>query len=354
MNFPQNSLTKEIAGLAVNLTLNLRNAEMMASNRGLNHLVDRLTTTKDPLLMKIIRNISLWTFQNQCELDNPELMYKHRGVWSPHVKALCRLAAETDSHDLLVEILGTLANFTLLDLPMNQGWTKLLRDYQLLSLLTKLLVPGMAQNDVVLEVVMIVASAAADVKAVEVLVSSNFITMLYQVWKEKSSDVEILLQLMYCFYRFFQHEASREEALYSTRVVVDIIECLHHRNSAVRQLADTITELVLELDRQDNGSLGQLGLQIRKKRFESYNQRWLAEVGTMIVADEYVMESKYGSKEEDDEDFTWRALMRNREGLGMNVSSLDTSYEFGPQSNEDSADTDEYEAKFAMHNMGYK
>ena len=30
--------------------------------------------------------------------------------------------------------------------------------------------------------------------------------------------------------------------------------------------------LVLEYDRKDSGELGQLGAQIRKKRFESYNQ----------------------------------------------------------------------------------
>lgn len=31
----------------------------------------------------------------------------------------------------------------------------------------------------------------------------------------------------------------------------------------------------MEIDRKVNGELGQLGLQIRKKRFESYNQVWL-------------------------------------------------------------------------------
>ena len=35
------------------------------SNRGLNHLIDRLSSHKDPLLLKIIRNISSWTFEQQ-------------------------------------------------------------------------------------------------------------------------------------------------------------------------------------------------------------------------------------------------------------------------------------------------
>lgn len=55
LNFPQKMLAKELAALAVNLSLNPRNAQMMASQRGLPHLVDRVTETKDPLLMKVRR-----------------------------------------------------------------------------------------------------------------------------------------------------------------------------------------------------------------------------------------------------------------------------------------------------------
>lgn len=52
LNFPQKMLAKELAALAVNLSLNSRNAQLMASQRGLHHLVDRVAETKDPLLMK--------------------------------------------------------------------------------------------------------------------------------------------------------------------------------------------------------------------------------------------------------------------------------------------------------------
>lgn len=82
--------------------------------------------------------------------------------------------------------------------------------------------------------------------------------------------------------------SSREEAMYSTRVVVDVIECLNHRNSAVRSKADKITELVLEFDRNVNGEPGQLGGEIIRKRFESYNRVWIQAVnqqeGSMYTA----------------------------------------------------------------------
>ena len=42
-------------------------------------------------------------------------------------------------------------------------------------------------------------------------------------------------------------------------------------------LSCSLHTVVLEYDRKDNGELGQLGMQIRKKRFESYNQvnKWI-------------------------------------------------------------------------------
>jgi Kinesin-associated protein (KAP) len=47
LNFPQKLLAKELAALAINMSLNAKNAEMMASQRGLQHLVDRVLQTSD-------------------------------------------------------------------------------------------------------------------------------------------------------------------------------------------------------------------------------------------------------------------------------------------------------------------
>lgn len=65
VNFPQPMLTKELAAVMINLSHNAKNVEQMITNRGLNYLMDRLDNTKDPLLLKIIRNISAWTYNQQ-------------------------------------------------------------------------------------------------------------------------------------------------------------------------------------------------------------------------------------------------------------------------------------------------
>jgi hypothetical protein len=52
-----------------------------------------------------------------------------------------------------------------------------------------------------------------------------------------------LLTPSHLFFRLFQCEASREEAMFGTRIVVDIIECLSHKNMHIKRAADRATEL---------------------------------------------------------------------------------------------------------------
>ena len=64
VNFPQSMVAKELVGLAVNLTHNHRNAELMcgeARGQGLTLLVQRVVRTQDACLLKVVRNISAWT-----------------------------------------------------------------------------------------------------------------------------------------------------------------------------------------------------------------------------------------------------------------------------------------------------
>ena len=59
INFPKNNLTPELGALAINMTLSDRNCEKMVENRGLNHIIDRLATTRDPLLFKVTLTLTL-------------------------------------------------------------------------------------------------------------------------------------------------------------------------------------------------------------------------------------------------------------------------------------------------------
>lgn len=355
VNFPNPTLARELGALANNLSHDYRNAERMVSNRGLNHLMDRLDNDyqeRDQGLLKIIRNISYWTFVMQQRTVKIE-DYKYRGIWAPHFRLLLELLTDTDDHDTLVELLGILANMTTLDVPANSTWSKLCREYNLLSLFSKMLIPGMAQNDLILEIVMLIAAIANDNNACDMIASSNLIGLLYQTWKEKSEDIEIKLQLIHCFHKLFMRETSREEAMYSTRIVVDIIECLTDPSAAVRAAADEVTDLVLEYDRHEDGELGQLGLQIRKKRFESYNSKWLTHFDMLSGGTGHSGGTVYDYQDDNDYrgvqhgSMEWKMMMRQKElqGLALDMSDLDGAGKIinddMPSSGDDDDDYDE-------------
>ena len=278
IKFPQDRIARELGALAVNLSLNARNAELMCGNKGLYHLVARVERTKDPLLMKVIRNIAQWTHASQAALHDPETEYRQRGTWARHAEQLMRMALETDSHDLLVEALGTLGNFTKPDLPRGTNWARFLEELNLTSFIAKLLVPGMAQHDVVLEVVVLVGAIAADPAASPLLATSKILSELHELWRDKADDAEITLQLLYTFYQLLQHEDTREELLYSTRAIMDVLDCLSARHPEVRRVAELCLDLVLEHDRAEGGALGELGVQVRRRRFQAHNAEWLAAV----------------------------------------------------------------------------
>ena len=93
------------------------------------------------------------------------------------------MANNADNHELLVEVVGLLANLTKLDLPANMTWLKILKEQNILNLISKLLVPGMCQNDLLLEVVLLVSTAVSEAPVCEILATSNVIGLLFQLWQ---------------------------------------------------------------------------------------------------------------------------------------------------------------------------
>ena len=111
------------------------------------------------------------------------MQYRYRGLWSPHIKVFVALLREKDNPDLLVEVFGCLANMTAADLPSKMTWTVFLKEYKLLGMITffiyilfcihvyiysqilgmisKNLIPGMAQNDMILEIVLLIIAMAS-------------------------------------------------------------------------------------------------------------------------------------------------------------------------------------------------
>jgi Kinesin-associated protein (KAP) len=246
--------------------------------------------------MKTVRNISQWTYQLQANQASPEREYKHKHtLWSPLIEQLLDLAVAPDtSHDILIEILGILCNMTQLDLPKGVTWCDVLSNYSLDTFLCKLLVPGMSQTDIVLEVIMLVGVIAHDTDAAKLLSTSNIVRALQNVLGNSSSscstgkgsgsdahyDAEIQLQLMFTMWRLMMIKETREQVMYNTRAVTDMLDALESKHRSIRHMADQCLDLVIEFDRLETGHVGELGEQVKRQRFTMHNREWLQAVYT--------------------------------------------------------------------------
>jgi hypothetical protein len=142
-HFPRPTLTTELAALAVNMTWEGQNVEQFCEKAGLRRLVDRVIKHQDSLVFKIIRNVSQWSLATQTAhlltAADPEQDYPLRNLWPSHIKPLLALlsssaalsssssassssSSATDSAVVTLEVMGTLANLTPLDLPVGLNW----------------------------------------------------------------------------------------------------------------------------------------------------------------------------------------------------------------------------------------
>eukprot|EP00644_Phytophthora_capsici_P008094 jgi/Phyca11/554082/estExt2_Genewise1Plus.C_PHYCAscaffold_580193 len=304
INFPQNIVAKELAALAVNLSHNARNAELMCQNRGLEALAARVFRTRDPLLMKVIRNISLWSYTLQEDLVSDKA-YKYRGMWAPFVVSFIELCLNTDNHDFSIEVLATLANLTPSDLPSKTSWDKLVIDHSLIPFLNKLLVPGFSQDDMILEVVNFVGTLSLEAKCAPLLSSSRLVRTFHSLFQEKQHDNELTLQLLYAFYRMLRHPETFEEILFGVGFVPDLLLAADAPNIEVRRMCDVLMDLILDHDLNDGGTIGDFGHLIRQRRFEIHNAEYLEmihnETQSAVYRKHHGMDGDSG-KEDDDED----------------------------------------------------
>ncbi|POM70749.1 Kinesin-associated protein [Phytophthora palmivora] len=301
INFPQNMVAKELAALAVNLSHNARNAELMCQNRGLEALATRVFRTRDPLLMKVIRNISLWSYTLQEDLVSDKT-YKYRGMWAPFVVPFIELCLNADNHDFSIEVLATLANMTPSDLPSKTSWDRLVTDHSLIPLLNKLLVPGFSQDDMILEVVLFVSTLALEPRCAPLLSSSRIVRTLHSLFQEKQHDNELTLQLLYAFYRLLRHPETFEEILFGVGFVPDLLLAADAPNIEVRRMCDVLMDLILDHDLSDVGTIGDFGHLIRQRRFEIHNAEYLEMIHTETQSAAYRKYHGMDDNSKDDDD----------------------------------------------------
>ena len=256
-------LPLELAALAINVAADEASAKAMAADgTPIQQLVDRLYQSRDPHLIKFLRNLVL-----------------HPGVGAhllPFLADLIALAQQVDAPETLVELLGIVGSLPLHEV---REFPELARRYSLLDFLARYLTPGFTDDDVLLEVVVVIGQAAMHPRIAAQLAQSRILTSLYTLITEKQEDDEIVLQILYAFFHLLQAPEPRYALLQQTQLVIYLLDLLLDKCEAVRRMANLCLDVVIETDET-------WAPQIRQRKFQMHNKEWL-EVVDEDEAEEY-------------------------------------------------------------------
>ncbi|XP_030628420.1 kinesin-associated protein 3a isoform X2 [Chanos chanos] len=258
----------ELISFCINLAANKRNAQMMCEGNGLKMLMKRALKLKDPLMMKMIRNIS--------QHDGPS-----KKLFLNYVGDLAAQIGQDEKEEFVIECLGTLANLTIQDL----DWEMVLREYNLVPYLKDHLKPGCAEEDLILEVVILIGTVSMDDSCAAMLAKSGIIPALIELLNAQQEDDEFVCQIVYVFYQMVFHQATRDVIIKETQAPAYLIDLMHDKNAEIRKVCDNTLDIIAEYDLE-------WGKKIQSEKFRWHNSQWLEMVENrqMDEAEPYLYE----------------------------------------------------------------
>uniref|UniRef100_A0A7N6AIJ2 Kinesin-associated protein 3b n=1 Tax=Anabas testudineus TaxID=64144 RepID=A0A7N6AIJ2_ANATE len=230
----------ELISLCINLAANKSNAQVICEGTGLKMLMKRAVKMKDVLVMKMIRNLS-------------------------HLLNL--FITEEETEEFVIECLGTLANLTIPDL----DWALVLKEYNLVLYLKDRLKPGVSEDDLILEVVIMIGTVSMDDSCAAMLAKSGIIPALIELLNAQQEDDEFVCQIVYVFYQMVFHKATRDVIIKDTQAPAYLIDLMHDKNAEIRKVCDNTLDIIAEYDEE-------WGKKIQTEKFRWYNAQWLEMV----------------------------------------------------------------------------
>ncbi|XP_036437324.1 kinesin-associated protein 3a [Colossoma macropomum] len=244
----------ELISFCINLAANKRNAQLICEGNGLKMLMKRALKLKDPLMMKVIRNVS--------QHDGPS-----KNLFIDYVGDLAAQIGQNEEEEFVIECLGTLANLTIPDL----DWELVLKEYNLVPFLKDHLKPGCAEDDLVLEVVIMIGTVSMDDSCAAMLAKSGIIPALIELLNAQQEDDEFVCQIVYVFYQMVFHQATREVIIKETQAPAYLIDLMHDKNTEIRKVCDNTLDIIAEYDEE-------WGRKIQNEKFRWHNSQWLEMV----------------------------------------------------------------------------
>ncbi|XP_063748381.1 kinesin-associated protein 3a [Eleginops maclovinus] len=244
----------ELISLCINLAANKNNARIICDGNGLKRLMKRALKLKDVLVMKMIRNLS--------QHNGPT-----KSLFLDHVGDLAAQIIEDEAEEFVIECMGTMANLTIPDL----DWQLVLKEYNLVPYLKDRLKPGSAEDDLILEVVIMIGTVSMDDSCAAMLAKSGIIPALIELLTAQQEDDEFVCQIVYVFYQMVFHKATRDVIVKDTQAPAYLIDLMHDSNTEIRKVCDNTLDIIAEYDEE-------WGKKIQNEKFRWYNGQWLEMV----------------------------------------------------------------------------
>ncbi|CAN8218088.1 unnamed protein product [Coccothraustes coccothraustes] len=258
---PDERVDLELISFCINLAANKRNVQLICEGNGLKMLMKRALKFKDPLLMKMIRNIS--------QHDGPT-----KSQFIEYVGDLAAQISNLEDEEFVIECLGTLANLTLPEL----DWELVLKEYKLVPYLKDKLKPGSAEDDLVLEVVIMIGTVSMDDSCAALLAKSGIIPALIELLNAQQEDDEFVCQIIYVFYQMVFHQATRDVIIKETQAPAYLIDLMHDKNAEIRKVCDNTLDIIAEYDEE-------WAKKIQTEKFRWHNSQWLEMVESRQMDD---------------------------------------------------------------------
>eukprot|EP00928_Gymnodinium_smaydae_P013257 TRINITY_DN14854_c0_g1_i1.p1 TRINITY_DN14854_c0_g1~~TRINITY_DN14854_c0_g1_i1.p1 ORF type:complete len:809 (+),score=207.73 TRINITY_DN14854_c0_g1_i1:219-2645(+) len=273
---PGRSDAAEVRALCVSLAADASCAAAMVADARLPGALRAGIRDEDTLMLKTVRHLCA---HSTVRYDFLEAMQQETGgdEW---LGDLFRLALKRVSRpEILVEVLGALASLECQSPDVPWSW---LCDLGLLDLLCRLLTPGAAEDDVLLEAVMVVGVLALDSECDVALSASRLPFLVPALLDAKSGDCEIVTQVLFTLQCMLEHDKTAQALLAKTDAPARVIERLRgdgedegvgELEPPAQAVAEDVLEAVLEFESQDGREATWTGM-IKSFRFESHNEEW--------------------------------------------------------------------------------
>jgi len=254
LDSPAGPINPELAALAINIASRKNNTQLvcdLGNGTALRHLVKRTFKSKDGLLLKMIRNMS--------QHEGPT-----KSLFVNFISQFANALKKEKEEDFVIECVGTLANLNF----KNINFDLILKKYDLLPYILNVLKSAHAEDDLVLETIVLVGTVALDENCAPTLAQSGIVQVLVSLLNAKQEDDELVLQIVYVFYQMIWHEDTRNVIISHTQAPSYMIDLMHDRNSQIRNVCDNTLDIIREYD-------SEWERKIQFEKFKWHNSQWM-------------------------------------------------------------------------------